>query len=35
MKNDLIQIVAENPSVSRMVFYESAAENDVQGVDYV
>ncbi|CAG8027717.1 unnamed protein product [Penicillium nalgiovense] len=34
MKNDLIQIVAENPSVSRMVFYEDAAENDVQGVDY-
>ncbi|KAJ5480210.1 hypothetical protein N7530_005719 [Penicillium desertorum] len=34
MKNDLIQIVAENPSVSRMVFYEDAGENDVQGVDY-
>ncbi|OQE18071.1 hypothetical protein PENFLA_c022G01181 [Penicillium flavigenum] len=34
MKNDLIQVVAENPTVSRMVFYEDAGENDVQGVDY-
>ena len=34
MKNDLIQIVAENPSVSRMVFYEDATESDVPGVDY-
>ncbi|CAG8031824.1 unnamed protein product [Penicillium salamii] len=34
MKNDLNRIVTENPSVSRMVFYEDAAENDVQGVDY-
>ncbi|KAI2739163.1 hypothetical protein DTO013F2_9438 [Penicillium roqueforti] len=34
MKNDLIQIVAENPVVSRIVFYEDVAENDMQGVDY-
>ncbi|KAJ5529932.1 hypothetical protein N7527_003325 [Penicillium freii] len=34
MKNDLVQIVAENPSVSRMVFYEDATESDVLGVDY-
>ncbi|KAJ5816559.1 Flavohemoprotein [Penicillium robsamsonii] len=34
MKNDLTQIVAENPSVSRMVFYEETTENDMQGLDY-
>lgn len=34
MKNDLNQIVAENSTVSRIVFYENAAEGDTQGVDY-
>ncbi|KAJ5085714.1 hypothetical protein N7532_010485 [Penicillium argentinense] len=34
MKSDLIQIVAENPSVSRVVFYEEKAENDTHGLDY-
>ncbi|KAA8642477.1 hypothetical protein EYZ11_001028 [Aspergillus tanneri] len=34
MKNDLLRIVAENPSVSRLVFYEDASGDDTQGVDY-
>ncbi|PYI24771.1 globin-like protein [Aspergillus violaceofuscus CBS 115571] len=34
MKTDLNQIVAENPMVSRIVFYEDAAEGDTRGVDY-
>ncbi|KAJ5463261.1 Flavohemoprotein [Penicillium sp. IBT 31633x] len=34
MKNDLAQIVADNPTVSRTVFYENASEGDKQGVDY-
>ncbi|KAJ5815603.1 hypothetical protein N7474_007380 [Penicillium riverlandense] len=34
MKHDLVRTVAENPSVSRLVFYEEATENDTQGLDY-
>lgn len=34
MKNDLNEIVAENSTVSRMVFYENATEDDTQDVDY-
>jgi ferredoxin-NADP reductase len=34
MKEDLSHIVAENPRVSRVVFYEEAAAKDKQGVDY-
>ncbi|KMK56563.1 flavohemoprotein, putative [Aspergillus fumigatus Z5] len=34
MKTDLNRIVAENPTVSRIVFYENATEDDTQGVDY-
>lgn len=34
MKNDLVQIAAENPSVSRVVFYEEASDLDTQGLDY-
>lgn len=34
MKDDLARIVAQNPSVQRMVFYEETAPEDKQGVDY-
>lgn len=34
MRDDLKQIVAEHPSVSRMVFYEEVTENDKEGLDY-
>ncbi|PYH76981.1 hypothetical protein BO82DRAFT_395714 [Aspergillus uvarum CBS 121591] len=34
MKTDLNQIVAENPMVSRIVFYENADADDTRGVDY-
>lgn len=34
MKDDLARIVAENPSVTRFVFYEEATQDDTRGVDY-
>lgn len=34
MKEDLSHIIAENPSVSRVVFYEEASAQDKKGVDY-
>ncbi|KAJ5982034.1 flavohemoprotein [Penicillium sp. IBT 35674x] len=34
MKNDLAQIVTDNPAISRIVFYENATEGDTQGTDY-
>lgn len=34
MKDDLGRIVARNPSVSRLVFYEETAPGEKQGVDY-
>lgn len=34
MKEDLSRIIKENPSVSRLVFYEDATENDKHGEDY-
>ena len=34
MKNDLADIVAQYPLVSRAAFYEEVGEGDKQGVDY-
>ncbi|EON69622.1 hypothetical protein W97_08882 [Coniosporium apollinis CBS 100218] len=34
MKETLSQIIAENPQVSRAVFYEEVSDSDVEGVDY-
>ncbi|KAL4863463.1 hypothetical protein BDV12DRAFT_177463 [Aspergillus spectabilis] len=34
MKHDLAKIMAENPQVSKAVFYEQVAENDKNGIDY-
>lgn len=34
MKENLSQIMSENPQVSRAVFYEEASDADKQGVDY-
>jgi nitric oxide dioxygenase len=34
MKDYLAQIMAENPLVSRAVFYEEASDKDTQGVDF-
>lgn len=34
MKDTLSEIMAENPQVSRAIFYEEAAESDRKGVDY-
>lgn len=34
MKDDLARIVAENPAVSKMMFYEEVAPEDRQGADY-
>ncbi|KAJ5591349.1 hypothetical protein N7450_005321 [Penicillium hetheringtonii] len=34
MKQDLTRITADHQSISRIVFYEEATENDKKGVDY-
>lgn len=34
LKHTLMRAVADNPSVSRVVFYEDVGENDQKGVDY-